>query len=206
MIKVNLLRNNSAASSKTTATEINYDTAFDTKADGGVASSPAGMLLKFLLMFMGAAGLMMYESYNIGELRTALQQAQAASTALSQELTEKKPMVAKARELQKQIQDLESRIQAIKDLSKVRLREIKAIDYLQNIIPEKVWFSLLEFDKGAVKVEGGTTSDDELNLFLEEMERKSIFSNVILLRAVEQKVKEGTIKVFNISATLSGVE
>jgi len=205
MIKFNLLRDRAAKAAKGTETEINYDTTFETKV-GGDSTGSRDMLTKIVVLALLTGVLMMYESYNIGELRTKVAQGNAEKKRVETELAQKKPIEAKARELQKQIQDIETRIKAIKDLSKVRLREIKAIDYLQNIIPEKLWFTLLEFDGNSLKIEGGTTSDDQLNRFLDDMESKSIFKNVILLRSIEQKNKEGTIKVFTITSTVGSVD
>ena len=149
---------------------------------------------------------MAYESYNIGQLSEREANIRNLNQTLATELEQKKPLAEQAKELQKNIKDLESRIQSIKNLSKVRLREIRTIDYLQNVIPERVWLTKVEFEDGALKIEGGALADDQLNKFMESMEGNSSFKNVILLRAVEQKSKEGTVKVFLISANVQGTD
>ena len=51
---------------------------------------------------------------------------------LRTQISQNQPFVERAKEMQKEIKELEERIVLIKNLSKVRLREIKAIDYLHR--------------------------------------------------------------------------
>jgi Tfp pilus assembly protein PilN len=206
VIKVNLLRNRgeNTSAGKTANTEIDYEASYDSGSDE--SSSGKDIILKIILVLIGTGGLMAYESYNIDDLRSQLSVVNQEKTALASELQQKQPIAIKAKELQKQIQDIEARIKAIKDLSKIRLREIKAVDYLQNVIPEKVWLTSLDFKNDSLNIKGGALSDDQLNRFMDSMEGKSYFRNVILLKAVEQKSKEGTIKIFEIGSTLTNSE
>ena len=209
MIKVNLLKNRgsgSGTSAKTAATEINYEVSFD-EAELDEGANPArDALVKIMLILLGTVVVIVYEGYNISGLRDKLSQLNSEKTGLAQELEKKKPIAGKARELQKKILDLEGRIQGIKDLSMIRLREIRAVDYMQNVIPEKVWLTTLDFSQETLKIEGGTLADDELTKFIEALESKSYFKNVILLKAVEEKSDKGTVKVFTITSTLTGTE
>jgi Tfp pilus assembly protein PilN len=115
-------------------------------------------------------------------------------------------VVEKAKEMQKEIKELEERIVLIKNLSKVRLREIKAIDYLQNVIPDKVWFSELDFKDTVFQAKGYSVSDEALNKFIEGLEGKSFFRNVILMQSIDQKTKSGTIKSFTFSSSLTATD
>lgn len=206
MIKINLLRNKGDSQTQVTSSNINYETAFDIGAADGASGSAKSIFTKLIIMFVGVMGLMLYEYYNISDLQAQVSDLRTKNNVVMQELEKNKPIASKARELQKQIQDLEARIQAIKDLSKVRLREIKAIDYIQNVIPERVWLTSLDISGENMKIEGGALSDDQLNRFMDSIDGKSYFRNVILLRAVEQKNKEGTIKMFQITSSLTSTE
>jgi len=206
MIKVNLLKNRAEGTSNkaagATSTEFNYESSYDIGTSEGTSSTKQ-IINKVLVIVLAVAGLMVYESYNIDSLTGQLRGLQAQNTKLTNELNEKKPIAEKAKALQKEIQELEVRIKAIKDLSKIRLREIRSVDYIQNVIPERVWLTEMSFKEESLRILGGALADDQLNRFLESLESKSYFKNVILLKSIEEKSKEGTIKRFEISATLT---
>lgn len=206
MIKINLLRNRGGAGAQTSTAKVNYETTFDIGTDDAASSSGKTIFLKIIIICTSTAVLMVYENYNIGNLRTQLSEVNLKKNNVLKELEKSKPIASGARELQRKILDLEARIRAVKDLSKVRLREIKAIDYIQNVIPERVWLSLLDFKNDTLKIEGSAASDDQLSRFMDAIDGKSYFRNVILLKAVEEKGKSGTIKVFNITSGLAASE
>lgn len=204
MIKINLLKNRGDASQAGTSTNtVNYETYFDS---GDSGSGGKAVLGRLLVMFLFPGLLMLYEYYHIDQLQNELSIMRGKANGVAQELEKSKPIAAQARELQKKIQDLEGRIRAIKDLSKIRLREIKAVDYIQNVIPERVWLTMLNIDGDKMQVEGGALSDEQLSRFMDAIDGKSFFRNVILLRAVEEKTKDGTIKRFQISSSLTATE
>jgi Tfp pilus assembly protein PilN len=208
MMKINLLKSRGSsgntATVRATSTDINYDTAFD----AGTLESPRGANAFSKILFMGifVVGAMIFESFNISQLQSQLSGLTTQKTTLLAEIDEKKPVAEKARTLQKEILDLEAKISGIRGLSKIRLREIKAIDYIQNVIPEKLWLTHLVFDGDQLKIEGASLSDNDLNKFTDSLDGKSYFRNVILLKSVEQKAKEGSLKIFEISSGLTTTE
>lgn len=206
MIKVNLLKNRGGRAAKTGSADINFDTQFDIQTAAVETSDPKDNIKKIVLALIWAAALITYESYHIGELNSQLANINQERDSLAAEIQLKQPQAEKARALQKEIQDIDARVKSIKQLSKVRLREIKAVDFLQNVIPEKVWVTNLDFGESTLKIEGGAVSDDQLNRFVDSLEGKSYFRNVIVLRSVEAKAKDGTIKSFQVSSSLINTE
>lgn len=208
MIKVNLLKNRAegAGTQVTSATQIDNLTAVEGVSEGMDAEQARQIALKFVVIIVATAGLWVYETWHIDTLREQRRSIERQNGDMQKEISEKQPVAAKAKELQKKITDLRGRIKIIRDLSKTRLREIKSIDYIQNVIPDKVWLTNIEIKDEKVKIEGSAMSDEQLNRFIELIDGKSYFKDVVLLRAVEQKVKEGTIKNFEISSSLKAAE
>lgn len=209
MIKINLLRNRGGggAQTTTTTTKVSYETAFNSDLEyEGASSAGKNIFAKIIIMFAGVIMLMLHEYYNVNNLRAQLSDVNSKKNETFQELEKSKPIVSTVRDLQQKVLDLEARIRAIKDLSRVRLREIKVIDYIQNVIPERVWLSALEFKDEKLNIDGSAVSDDQLNRFMDAIDGKFYFRNVILLKSVEEKVKMGTIKVFRISSGLAASE
>ncbi len=206
MIKVNLLRNRAEGTQATNSTQIDGLTALEAPAETMDGSEVREVALKLVVILICTAGLWGYETYNVDSLKETKRQLDQQISAMQTEIQEKQPIATKAKELQKKISNLEGRIKVIKDLSKTRLREIKVVDYIQSVIPEKLWLTTLDIRDEKVKLEGSTMSDDQLNKFIELLDGKSYFQNVILLKAVEMKTKEGTTKSFEISSSLRATD
>lgn len=203
MIKVNLLKNRGNVSD-TSATQLDFDMPITAPGEGSGGASE--IVAKVFTIILPVLILWGYETYNIGNLSSQNEVAQSRMNELNTEITQNKPVVEKAKAMQKEIKELEERIVLIKNLSKVRLREIKAIDYLQNVIPEKVWFIELDFKDTNFQARGFSVSEEALNKFIESLEGKSFFRNVILMQSVDQKTKTGTVKSFTFSSSLTSTD
>lgn len=211
MIKVNLLKNRASSSKSSGATEFgemtfedNYDGTSATNFDLGGESSSKDTIIKIIVMLIWGIGLYSYEIYNIGNLETTNQKLTADVTRVSNEIARIKPEVEKAKGLQAENNELNKKIELVKELGKLRLREIRAIDHLQNIVPEKVWFNKIEFKDDRFFVEGISANDAELDKLLKGIRSFGTFQDVLLAKAVEQKTKQGTLKQFEITSNLAG--
>ncbi len=200
MIKVNLLKNRGTVTES--GTQFDFNAPLEFQAEKGGAPSPAETLVKVVVIFLFPLLLWGYESYNVGQLTTQYQGVQSRLQELQAEVDKNQPIIEKATKMQTEIKELEDRISIIKNLSKIRLREIKAIDFLQNVMPEKVWFQELEFKENTFRVIGFAVTSDSLNKFIEAIDGKSYFRNVILMQSSDQKTKTGTIKGFVIGSNL----
>jgi len=188
------------------ATQVDGVTSIENVSEPMESGQAKVLATKFAVVLALTGGLMLYESFNIDNLKEQLKVLNKANTDLQAEITKNQPTAAKAKELQGKITELEARIKIIRDLSRTRLREIKSLDYIQNIIPEKVWLQQLDFTEDKVKIVGEAMGDDQLNKFLESLDGKSYFQNVVLLKAIEQKTKDGITKNFEISGTLKATD
>ena len=195
MIKVNLLNNQSQSGEGVTEFDIRND--FN---DGN--GSNRDLLVKVLVLFLPLALLLVFESQSISELRGQLQGLNSQKSTLQAQVAQQGAVATKAEAMQLQIKDLERKIGIVRNLSKVRLRELKAFDTLQNIIPEKVWLTGINYEDNLMRIKGSALSDEDLTSFVETMEERADFSDVILLRSVEKKNSTGTIKEFLINSGL----
>lgn len=201
MIKVNLLKNRGTVSNAGTQFDFTQATASDF-VNPSDKPNPIQILAKVLGLFSLAALLYFYESYNIGMLTAQLNAVSNRRNELDAEIQKNQSVVVKATEMQKEIKQIEERINAIKKLSKIRLREIKAIDYLQNTIPDRVWLQSLEFRNNSFKVQGFAATDESLNRFIESIDGRSFFRTAILLNNDDFKSRNGNVKRFTISTEL----
>jgi len=202
MIKVNLLKNRGGGGrSGTTVTETQFDDSFDVGFDDS-AKDQGGPLNKILLMLIWVVGLYVYEWYNIGNLTQQNTQLQAQIAKLDQEVGAIKPQIESAKKLQSANQELTKKLGLVRELGRLRLREIRAIDHLQNVIPERVFFSNIKFTDTTFEVTGQSANDQDLDRLLEGMRQNAVFVDVLLARSVEQKGPQGNTKSFLITSGL----
>lgn len=178
MIKINLLKNRLDAQ---------LDQEFGA-VDSGSGDGKVIIARNLVVMFSLMAALITYEKININALEKVRQQVSAQENALANEVAEKEEQVAALGELEVESRGMKERHDALKELGQLRLREIKFLDFLQAIIPDRVWFKQLQYDKGRLVIDGLTLQDEDLNQFLRKLQSSSIFSEVILRKS--SKIKE----------------
>jgi hypothetical protein len=208
MIKVNLLKGK-GANTKTQA-RANYtddleDLNFDEEVGSGGGGDPK-VIVKFLMMLVFPALLYVYEWYNIGVLDETIRNLQSQKSILDGEVNKLKPEFDRLKSLKEANDELNRKIKIVKDLGRLRLREIKAIDHLQSITPEQVWLTNVEYKNTDFKVEGYATNREQLDLFLTGLQNRSYYRDVILARDVEEKAKRGTVKKFLINSRITETE
>lgn len=201
MIKINLLRSRAH-------TEDDADFAVNQPIGGHGMLSKAEqieIMKKALVFCIGIGILIGYEWYNIDI------QAQVAKKASQQLQNEKRGLQAKKEELkqyadvEEQSKVLEEKISILKALSKIRLREVKSLDFIQSIAPDAVWFQTINYQDQEYRFEGFSVTDDALSALIRELESSIYFTEVILLKAFEVKAENGTVKSFTIQAKVGEV-
>ncbi len=203
MLRVNLLKNRGGTYVGTVATQVSEVANVATTEVTGPSDAKQNAT-KMLLMLIWLAAIFTYQKINISSLEGRLANARAEASNLDQQIQQHQAEADQAKKMQKDIEELKRRIKIIKDLSKKRLREIKAIDYIQNNIPDKLWLTSITIKDNHLELFGSALTDDQLNRFLDSLEQnKSYFQNVLLLKAVDEAdTKLGTIKSFEISSEI----
>ncbi len=191
MIRINLLGQNVAAA------KFSAPSASEEEKE---AAKKIGILFVFPLL------LYFFEIYNLGELKSQLNKETNDAAVVQSALTQKKEVSKEAVRLQEELKVVQSKIDAIRTLSKSRLRELRAFDTLQTIIPEKVWFSDLNYRDEKMEITGLAIDDEDLTLFLKAMQERPYFSRVILKKAQDKKVDSGVLKEFFIECNLESAE
>jgi Tfp pilus assembly protein PilN len=203
VIKVNLLKNKASGTRTgvSTVDEPQFDEVFD---ETGARPRPGdGLFSKVGLILMWTICLYAYEWYNIGRLNSELAGLTSEATQLDVEIAKLKPQVEKSKVLQKENDELNSKVTLVKNMGRLRLREIRAIDHLQNIVPEKVWFNSFKFTEENFEVTGLSANDQELDVLLDGIRQNPTFQDVILSRSIEQKTAQGNVKSFLITSKLA---
>lgn len=208
MIKVNLLKNESStkAAKSFTFTSMNLKDMFTSVSPGASGLEPVRVVINGVIILSATVGLYMYERYNRNNLALELATLTSQTAKLAEVLKKKKEEANESEPMKKKARELSTKIDIVTRLSKVRLREIKALDFIQSVIPERIWFKTLVLKTGDLTIKGSAISDDDLTQFVRYLENNSMFRNVLLLQAKEEQTKEGSVKVFEIAARMEAEE
>lgn len=201
MIKVNLAR--SRTQSGVNQTE---STNFTIDSGSGDSSEQRVALRNLFLLFVGVLLLIVYERFTVFNLNDSNLLIGNELTQIEQQLEATKANLEQHKASETEAKALEDKLSIIKKLSRIRLREVKALDYIQEIIPQKIWLRSLTFDHEIVRISGYSMLDEDLSNFIQVMDRSSFFQSVLLTQANEVASKSGNYKQFDISARLEMTE
>jgi len=97
---------------------------------------------------------------------------------------------------------IEARISALDKISKDRDREIRVMDLLQGVIPEKAWLTRIQLNPEKVVIQGMAVSDYEVSQFLEALTKSVFLMDVNLVSSAEAVIDGVNLKKFEISCVL----
>ncbi|MGE0762500.1 MAG: PilN domain-containing protein [Bdellovibrionales bacterium] len=215
MIKVNLLQNRgSSARTQVGMTGVGGTATDFMGTSSGTASGTAGytgsmsgannkrLVINLIVVMLIPGALIYYERSNLEELRHHANITNAEVAELQNQIEQKKTQIAQSVELKEKAKELANKIDILKKLSRIRLREIKALDFIQASMPEKVWLREMSFKSGALLIRGYSMTDDDLTMFVRSLEKSRNFSSVVLLQAKEERSKDGAVKNFEVSCNV----
>jgi len=198
MIKVNLLRNRVG------------DTAVGMPSSSGSSSDDTReALIKIVFIVLFTLGLMMFESQNIRSLNEERARIQATVNDLELQAQAKATEVESIKDVAQQAQELEDKLKVLKLLSKLRLREVKTLDFMQSSIPEKVWLKNIKYDsekndveQGRFEFDGNSVTTEDLSEFVKRLEDSAYLAEVIVVKNQETSGpgKSGGLREFQFTA------
>ena len=143
-----------------------------------------------------------YEFYDEGVGKANLEAKQALQVELSARLSAFGKQVEEVRKIKEEKQRLSSRIDTIREISKERLVNAKAMDALHAIVPNQSWLESLSIEGRQIKIKGMATEDIIISQFLRNLDESIYFSEVKLISSIEQASGQGVIKSFEIECQL----
>jgi type IV pilus assembly protein PilN len=163
-------------------------------------------LKRIMIMLIAPLGLYLYEMQNIPTKQAEL----ASKNQVLQELISyNAKQAASVAEIKKFKEDevlIETRIGALEKISKDRQREIRVLDLVQQLIPEKAWLTRMQINPDKVVIQGLALSDFEVSTFLESL-TKSVFLMDVNLVSSSESITDGvSLKRFEISCVLERPE
>lgn len=201
MIRVNLMRD-------TMVTSIKKDGTFATVGGMGTKISQADnkdVIVKILMALIPLVAAFVTLSTQEGQKDAEVAKI---SSQIDQKKKERENLGADLKaveEYKKEKDKLQIQIDTIKQLSRERLRNVKALEALQNIFPEKAWLGAIKIDGNKASLEGSAVDDRIVADLMSSMESNIYFSGVKLIKSSEVQSKDGSVKSFSIDCDLEGM-
>lgn len=123
-------------------------------------------------------------------IQRKLDNEQVVINDLNAKLNKLKSVIDKVEEYKKEKQDLESKINAIKQLNDQRSGPVKFLAEFAAIVPERAWITSFKESEKSMQLEGIAADGPTVTTFVDNLRGSKFFSNVDLLR-VEQVTEKG---------------
>lgn len=202
MIRVNLLKN-----------RVGDQTAGPAQMSSESGNDMRATVVKIAFIGMFTLMLMVYEGQNIRSLNEEAARLQVRISELETQAAAKAAEADTVKDVEKQARELEDKLKVLKLLSKLRLREVKTLDFMQSSIPEKVWLKSISFDSAQNSVEegryqftGNAVATEDLSEFVKRLEDSAYLNEVIVVKNQEVPVsgRTGTVRDFTFTAEVEG--
>lgn len=159
-------------------------------------------LKRILVILIPSLALYAYQEQNIPHKHAEL----AAKTQMYNELmTYNAKQSASVAEIKKFKEDealIEARIAALDKISRDRHHEIRVLDLLQQVVPEKAWLTKVVISQDKVTIQGFAYSDFEVSSLLESLTKSVFLIDVNLVNSSESTVDGMSLRRFEINCLL----
>jgi len=198
VIKVNLLKSAVQTRDFDGSSEFNFD------AGGMDGEGTLGQVKKIALMFSFTILIFCYEKYNISNMQEITASLTVNLKKHQSDLAKLKAETGDLRKVKSEIGKIQEKIDLIQKVSGKRLKELKALDYLQSIIPDGMWLKSFNYDGKRAKIKGVALTDRDLNDFVSKLEDSNYFEDVLLINSIKDNSSANSFKVFELSSGIGG--
>jgi Tfp pilus assembly protein PilN len=192
MIKVNLLRNMGLVQGAGAADS------------GGAGASAVSVdarqdaIKKLLAIFIIPVALIAYEKTSVSDLETEMANLQNRLVEVQTERERFGDQGPRVEKHSKEKKKIEEETEIVKDIARVRLREVKSFDALQSLIPQRTWIKKVAISGNTVSLEGYSATDSGVSDFIRALENSVFFSRVEPKSTSQEMLRTGPVKRFEL--------
>ncbi len=147
------------------------------------------IFVKILLIVGGTIALNFYEGSNIDELNKRVMQQNTQRSQLQAELDQKNSELQTLGTAQDDSKALQDKMKLLKNLSRLRLREVKSLDFIQSIVPARMWLIQMRIEKDNYLIKGLSRDNAAVSTFVNKLEDGGYFSDVVLTQ--DNEIQDG---------------
>lgn len=163
-------------------------------------------LKRLVLLLVGPLALFIYEQQNLPSKAADLNAKRQVLSELTSYNSKQAASVAEIKKFKEDEALIEARISALEKIAKDRQREIRVLDLLQTVIPEKAWLTRIQIKPDKVSIQGMAMTDFEVSTFLEALTKSAFLMDVNLVSSSEINQDGVNLKKFEINCLLERPE
>lgn len=203
MIRVNLLRTTGMSASAPTSNPFGGGAPTGGTAIISVDSEKAGGA-KLAVILIFPILLYAYEYMTISELEVKKTQVTNEATAIEGKRSAYGDAGPRVEKYKKEKERIDTQLNAIRELTKDRLRVLKTLDTLQTITNTitQVWFNSIKIEGPLVKVAGYSLSDEGLNTLFTALNSSPFFSKLVPLNQEAAQENGQRVVKFQVEFTI----
>jgi Tfp pilus assembly protein PilN len=190
MIKINLLRGSGLSGHVVAAA--------DGVVDAPSVSGPRGVIAKIVLILLAPLAIYIWERYNLQTIDDQIAVVAGTVAKLQAEKAKYGDTGPRVETYTKEKQKVDHQLDIIRAIAKNRLREVKSLDALQSLIPQRTWLKKISIEDNLMKMEGYTAADDGVTDLMRALENSAYFSNVEPKDTSLETLPIGPVKKFNL--------
>lgn len=170
------------------------------------ATNPRDMAIKIACILIGTIGLWVFEKQNIDALTAQASTLTGQLNKIRQEVTQKSGQLDQLKDIIPQAQALGDKLKILREFSKLRLDNLQSLDFLQSVIPERVWLLSINYDAKRYRIVGNSMDTVDLTDFVNKLEGSAYFQDVIVIQDTEKAIQGGKIREFEMTARAGAKE
>ena len=198
MIKINLLRNVGVSAQSVGGGE------GDASPMSPTANKAAGARIAVILLFPVA--LYVYDMIANSTLEQELHDVTAKLESVKAERAKFGDTGVRMEQYTKDKKVLDEKVDAIREIARNRLREVKSLDALQSLIPTKTWLSRVDIKGSLVRITGLTSAEEGITDLIRGLESSSFFSRVEPKSTSQETLGAVTVKKFELEFRVGKVQ
>lgn len=153
--------------------------------------------LKIFFVLAFISSVYIYETINLNAFKAKLQEQITAHDNIEQRVRIKTALLKKLKKSKSKFINLYEKIVTAAELTKPRLIFLKAMELLNTLRKETLWFKTVDYNKGMLSIKGYSLSKKVLDTFLLDInQRKNIFKSILLVKSQKKKIKNRSIRSF----------
>ncbi len=164
-----------------------YDDKKDILADflSKIEIDPKKIIGFFLRLAFCGVGILILTYYEKQNIKTLSSRKAIATTELNKLKGEKEKLKKRVEGfgyMARTSKEFNNKVQVMQAIVDNRLAALIGLDHIQTVIPEEVWLKRINFNNNKFTITGLSTTNKQIQNFVEELERTNLFSMVNLER------------------------
>ena len=162
-----------------------------------------GFLIRLVFCFVGVFVLKYFEQENLSKLKG---QKAIVSEELNTLQAEEKKLTTQVDtfgKMKERSKEFNNKLNIMQKIANNRLSAVTGLDQIQSVIPEEVWLEKVAFKDRKFELQGYSTTNKQIQNFVEKLEQTNLFSTVGLERVAEDRSKRRR-RSFTVTSILKG--